>query len=301
MPNPIVLADAHRMAIQKIRTRAAKAADGIWADFAGLSDAELAAWLEQITPIIQGARLASVEITAGYLRQFLQLTDGISPDVAGFLAEEVAAGIRNGAAISDVYTRPIITARAAISKGASWVDAMRQGRQRMETTVATDVQLGMRDTVYEYGRRVPQFRAWHRVLAPGKVCGLCVAASTQTYYTSGLMPIHDNCDCGVVPETESYIPRDVNQKRLADLKTYAGDDTYRRKTYGTDSGGRATHNASGLKSVRGWVDDDGRIQYGTPPEDAKAVLPETTVREHGELGPTLVDASHTFTGPDEVG
>lgn len=285
----------------RIRDLAQNAVDGIWSDVAGVSDAELAAFLDQVAPIVRGARLASVEMTSGYVRQTLQLTDGISPDVADFIAEDVANGIRNGAALEEVYARPIITARTALSKGQSYADAMRQGKDRLDTTVATDVQLGMRDAVYEYGRRVPQIRAWRRVLAPGKVCGLCVAASTQIYRTGDLMPIHNNCDCGVIPETDSYIPRDVNQKRLADLKTYAGTDTYRKKTYGTDASGKATHHASGLKSVRGWVDDEGRIQYGNPPEDAKAVLPPTTVREHGELGPTLVDATHEFTGPDEVG
>jgi hypothetical protein len=284
----------------RIRELAQSAVDGVWADVAGVTDAELAAFLEQITPIVQGARLASVEMTSGYIRRTLQLTDGISPDVADFIAEDVANGIRNGAALEEVYARPIITARTALSKGANYADAMRQGKNRLDTTVATDVQVGMRDTVYEYGRRVPQIRAWRRVLAPGKVCGLCVAASTQIYRTGALMPIHDNCDCGVIPETENFIPRDVNAKRLRDLQTNAGEN-YSKKTYRDHTNRRNEHHASGLKSVRGWVDDEGGIHYGNPPEDAKAVLPPTTVREHGELGPTLVDASHEFTGPDEVG
>lgn len=287
----------------RIRQRAQKAADGIWADVAGLSDLELASWLEQITPIVQGARLASATVTTGYLRQIMQLTEGISPDTAGLLVEEVAAGIRNGATIADVYTRPIITARSAIAAGSSWKQAMQAGLERMDTTVATDVQLAMRDTVYEYGRRVPQVHRWRRVLAGGKVCALCVVASTQVYYRGDLMPIHPNCDCGVIPETENFVPDNVNQKRLEDARNFLG-----RKYSGTmesyrgydEKGRREPHVAT---TVHGYVDEHGNVVFHPPEnlQDATVLLPDVKVEEHGELGPTLVDGAHHFTGPDEVG
>lgn len=299
MAEPLALAQAHQATILRIRARAQTAVDSIWSDVAGVSDAELAAFLERVTPIVQGARLASVNMTAGYLRNFVQTTDGISPDVADFIAEDIAAGLRNGAALDAVYARPIITARAALSRGTSYVDAMRQGRDRLETTIATDVQLGMRDAVYEYGRRVPQFRAFRRVLAGGTVCALCVVASTQTYYRGDLMPIHNNCDCGVVPETESYVPDDVNRQRLRDAREFAGEKY--RSYRGYDADGK--REASPLTQIHGYVDEDGNVVFGAPEklEDAKAILPDVTVEDHGELGPTLVDESHKFTGPDEVG
>lgn len=299
MADPLVLAHAHQSAILRIRARAQAAVDGIWSDLAGVSDVELAGFLDQITPIVQGARLASVNVTAGYLRRFVQLTDGITPDVADFVAADIAGNIRNGAALDEVYARPIITARAALSRGAGYMDAMRQGRERLDTTVATDVQLGMRDAAYEYGRRVPQIRAWRRVLQGGKVCALCVVASTQVYRTGDLMPIHPNCDCGVVPETESYVPRDVNEQRLRDAREFSGE-AYRAYRPTDANGDRVPHPMTG---IHGYVDEDGTVRFGTPsdPESVKAFLPDATVEQHGELGPTLVTADHHFTGPDEVG
>lgn len=301
MPNPLDLAFAHQRAILRIRAKAEAAVDSVWADVAGVSDVELATFLEQITPIVEGARLASVNMTAGYLRSFLQLTDGISPNVADFVAEDVAAGIRNGADLVEVYTRPIVTARAALSKGADYMDAMQKGRERLATTMATDVQLGMRDTVYEYGRRVPQFKTFRRVLQGGKVCALCVVASTQTYYTGSLMPIHNNCDCGVVPETDYFVPRDVNTQRLKDARAFLGEKYSGKAAYrGTRAdGSRMASKITGS----GWVDEDGKVHFGLPdnPDQAKAILPDVKVEQHGELGPTLVDDAHKFTGPDEVG
>lgn len=281
----------------KIRTRASSEVSRLWTEFGGLSDAELSVWLDAVTPVALGAQGAAASTTIGYLNTVVTLKTGHAPDLGDLNVDAIVGNLRGGVTVAEVYSRPFITARTLVSTGTPFRDALSQSGRRAETNINTDTTLAMRDSAYEFGRRVPSIRGWQRVIAGGKVCGLCVAASTQVYKTEDLLPIHDNCDCGVEPIFDSDGSNyKINNDRLDALRAASGE-----KYSETTRGPNGRLNASGLKSVGGYVDAQGNVSYGEVPNDAKAVLPDVTVREHGELGPVLTESSHNFTGPDEVG
>ncbi|NUP30358.1 MAG: hypothetical protein HOQ30_04345 [Gemmatimonadaceae bacterium] len=71
---------------------------------------------------------------------------------------------------------------------------------------------------------------WRRVIHPelseGGTCGLCVAATTKVYRTGKLKPIHEGCNCGVLPIVGENDPGDaLNRLDLGDLYDDAGQTT----------------------------------------------------------------------------
>ena len=51
-------------------------------------------------------------------------------------------------------------------------------------------------------------RVIHPELAEGGTCGACVLAATRMYLRGNLKPMHDGCNCTVLPVTENYDPAD---------------------------------------------------------------------------------------------
>lgn len=156
----------------------------------------------------------------------------------------------------DVYSRPVWDYRETIAHGGSEADALAAARLRAETVAIMDTILAERDAAMrqavesrDQGVGVTHFR---RVLRPelskSGSCGLCIAASTQVYTYKALMPIHDHCNCKVMPIVDGDDPaRTLNAGDLEQLYADAGS------TRGRD-----------LKRTRYAID------------------------EHGELGPVLI-------------
>ena len=85
----------------------------------------------------------------------------------------------------------------------------------------------LRDEVYRSGggsRIIGYRRVVHPEMSKGGSCGLCVVASTMVYTRANLRPIHDRCNCEVVPITVANDPGDsLNQLDLGDLYQAAGE------------------------------------------------------------------------------
>jgi hypothetical protein len=47
----------------------------------------------------------------------------------------------------------------------------------------------------------------YRRVTAGACCALCAGASTKTYGTATLMPLHNGCSCGVEPVVETGRPQ----------------------------------------------------------------------------------------------
>ena len=95
-------------------------------------------------------------------------------------------------------------------------------------------------------------------------CALCYLASTQTYSTADLLPIHPGCDCGTAPVAagmRAQMDRNLSQ----------------------------THEA--VENRLGVSDSGGRL-----PDYRKVLI----VHEHGELGPVLAVRDQHFTGPGAI-
>lgn len=278
MANLADLVLAEQRAYLQIRAAIGNQAEALWAEFGGLGDVQLASWLEQIVPTVQGAQLAAGNLMAGYLRTFLETASGRPFDPAGLNIENLIAEARNGTTALDVYTRPVIEARTLVSRGVPLGDALKRAGQRVATTAQTDVALTHRDTAHAVLSNEPDVKGFERVLT-GRSCLFCAAASTQRYWIGDLMPLHANCDCTVAPIWGKQDPgRIINRDRYQALRSL-GDQYWNRG---------------------GYIDEEGNVFTVKDGETTPAPF-QVAVEEHGELGPVLVDPDHHFTGPDEVG
>lgn len=250
----------YQTTIARIRTRTEARALQIWSIAGGVSDAELAVFLEAIAPLVDAGQQATVATVTAYMSTAVdQSLD--APDLPDLT-------LRTGIDAAEVYTRPVITARTALSEGRARSAALELGRQRLGHLVTTDLQLAHRSaaqrTMSDAG-----VVGYRRTLT-SQSCALCATASTVRYRTDQLMPIHDHCDCGVAPIVGDRDPGQIiNRDLLRELRSAGGSD------YWTDRNLRVT--------------EDGRVLR---PDDTELT---STVEEHGEKGPWLVEAGHQFT------
>lgn len=191
----------------------------------------------------------------------------------------VGADVRNGTEPFDVYHRAVVEARRQLADGHSWPDAMRAGRARATSAAETDVMLTERQAFNDWADGESRITGYRRVLT-GRSCMFCATASTQRYHKGTLRPLHSHCDCVTAPIIGSADPGHViNRALLRDLKA---------------AGGSRYWKARGLVEVR----DDGSFLVANP--DGTARVLKVAERQHGELGPVLVDREHAFTAASAV-
>lgn len=127
--------------------------------------------------------------------------------------------MREGVTPLDVYQRPAEEYRYFKSTGLSDGDALMKSLERAATMADTDLALTRRDENRRVFRTTPGDKVigYRRIIHPeqsedGTSCGLCVVASTRLYTTDELMPIHDECNCDVMPVTLTQDPgNELNQ------------------------------------------------------------------------------------------
>lgn len=131
--------------------------------------------------------------------------------------------MRQGVTPLDVYQRPAEEYRYHLSTGVTEVEAMQKMIQRVSTMADTDLTLGRRDEIRRVFRNTGTLIGYRRIIHPelsedGTSCGLCVVASQRVYTTDELLPIHDECNCSVLPMTTTQDPGlQLNQDDLNTL------------------------------------------------------------------------------------
>lgn len=213
--------------------RSALALAALWGRSRPVTDAELEQFLAAATPVVAAAQRQAAGLGVAYIAAATgeRLTELVD-------IEEVIAGLRAGAARTDVYSRPTITARTALAGGKPWVDAMKIGAERLDATVRADVQLAGRGGTYEAMQTSTRVVGWRRI-PDAKACRLCLQASTQRYTTDDLMAIHNRCGCTVAPiigdrDPGHIINHEVNNALKADkqLGTFGHRDGFEIHDHG---------------------------------------------------------------------
>lgn len=197
----------HQAAVAQVRARLTRFAELTWANLGGYRDGDIDRLVELMVP----------RFLAGQ-RQIAGLTDAYVAALAGqpTLGVDVAlisgSAVRLGADPEDVYRRPGITVYTALSKGTPFDQAVAQGARRLTSLVGTDMQLAKRQqlqlTMQDVG-----FQRYNRVLTGAENCDLCTIASTNSYSTADLLPIHNLCDCDVEPDGGDPVGVDLNPDR----------------------------------------------------------------------------------------
>lgn len=166
-----------------------------------------------------------------------------------------------------------------IAEGKPEVDARKRALVRLATVTETDITLAVRA---QYEKSLGEVKAfgYRRILHPelakfGHSCALCVVAADRTYHIKELKPIHDLCNCEVLPIIE------LNGKRMDPGITLNKNEL------------DALYNAAGRTEDPD--DPEARTTGGQPLRKVRVAL-----AEHAELGPVLVNADHNWRGPKQV-
>lgn len=185
-----VAAAAHIAAKLRLQAAAAAAAAAVWDGLPAYDRENVDQFLVTALPLLEGANVQSVALTEVYLAHVL----GRQP--LGVDAAAVVAGIRDGAAPADVYSRPFVTVWSALSRGTPFDEAVRFGRERAQSAAAMDVQLAFRDTIARVGEADDRIMGFRRV-ANGGACAFCREVDGAQFRTETPMPLHNGCGCGV--------------------------------------------------------------------------------------------------------
>lgn len=226
-------------------------------------------WLAEIASQVDGVTAQAAQLADAYIAAMTTLETGNGTAPLGLRPDDYAAATTRGADIDDLRRRPLVTVLGALSRGVQFDQAVAQGAQRAASTLETDVQLAARAASRDAMSADQRIVGYRRTLSGTENCGLCVAASTQRYRTSDLMPIHARCDCGVEP---IYGTRDPGQ--VIDRDTL--------NTLTAETGGLGTRSELARQRFR------------------SSDLPDVQVVEHGEMGPTLTVRKHDTTTESEI-
>jgi hypothetical protein len=266
--------DAYTRQAAAVRARVQSFASARFTASGAYRDADLARFVNQVSPIVLAGRRQTAALTDAYLSQVMR-SAGIKIPVH----KPVDTAALRGVDVTDVYARPYQTVWTKLSDGLAFEDAVSAGASRLADLIGTDMQMARTYTSQNVLSR-SSASGYERVPSGMNTCALCEIASTQMYHIAELMPIHPGCACGVEPVTDSN-PWDQGaaDQRLEDTHAAVFD-----RLGVADSGGRDV----GL----GKVDSSGNSI-----SDYTALV---AVRDHGEIGPMLVRAGDHFTGPGAI-
>nr|WP_296763834.1 hypothetical protein [Rhodococcus sp. (in: high G+C Gram-positive bacteria)] len=133
--------------------------------------------------------------------------------------------------MEEVFNRPAREYRAKVAKGMDESKALEHAVKRGKLFLGTNVSLAEREATFqildEADRTSPNLTGWRRVIHPeastSGVCGLCLAASSRLYTRENLKPLHDNCECEVLPVSKDNDPgNELNREDLDTLYDLAG-------------------------------------------------------------------------------
>lgn len=218
----VALVEAYTAAYNRLRLLTGAQIAALWDQHGGLTDAELAAFVARALPTMRGAETTQARLTTGYLTTLRRQTLGSAPTVNLDVRDIIGANLR-GVDPAEVFARPTVTARTAISDGHDFLQAMRLGRLRATELAQTNVMLTQRAATVAMQGTDKRVVGYRRVLT-GDSCVLCATASTQRYHKGQLHPIHSHCDCGVAEIYGTADPGHViNSKLLEELKVKGAD------------------------------------------------------------------------------
>lgn len=175
--------------VQVSRVRVRLAIRRAWRSLDAHRDADIERFVSLAVPLVLAGERTVAQLTHAFLVQ-------AGADPAPLQTVAVTGAATRGVDPAEVYRRPGVTVWTALSRGASYEDAVGQGLTRATTLAMTDMQLARTRTVAQVG--VTRFK---RTLSGLENCSLCSMASQNVYYRGDLMPIHAGCDCGIQPVT----------------------------------------------------------------------------------------------------
>ena len=162
------LTAAYQGELKRTRHAVAARVAANWRHLPDLRDERIPGFLAATLPVVKAGQGRAVALTSAYLSKKL----GVAP--VGLDVEALTADIRGGVDPVTVYTRPFITARAAIF-AIGIADAIDKGGSRLMSTADMDIAMTGRDANLAYASESgDQIIGWTRV-ADGGCCDFAKA------------------------------------------------------------------------------------------------------------------------------
>lgn len=265
----------------RLRQALLRAVDGIWAGLGAYRDDDAARFVATVAPIVTGSVGAMSTMTDAYLTTLLGM----------MLAAPVKAGAargdypREGVTVAQVYRRPLVTVWTALANGVPFGQAVEQGRGRLASIAATDLQLAKRAAAHARLSADTRVVGYRRVLVGSHSCALCALAASQRYHRIKKMAVHPGCNCAVAPIIGTEDPgQTIDTHAVKDPAALEAGDIHTLDTVDP-------LHAAIRERFGGQWDAGGRSL------DYRDLVVEHT---HGELGPVLARKGDRFTGPDDL-
>lgn len=301
-----------------------------WGALTAYRDDDVAAFVASITPVVEAGQIQVAALTDSYLAAVEMQVLGGTVRPMGVPARVVNDLAMRGVPTSQVYARTGPTVWTELSKGTDLDTAVKRGLDRALSTAQTDLQLARTHSSRYVMERKTNVVGYRRVLSGSQSCRLCVTASAQRYTKDRLAPIHNRCDCDVLPIYASEDPgRTINPELIAELKRQgiAGDlslsqKVTRHRKQARDADERiadieAELSADDLDPARKRKLEGDLKEWRSRKRSAEAKTkraqdqladyrgqngrPKTVIEhDHGEIGPMLHDRDHEFTGPSDL-
>lgn len=266
LPSRKELADAYQTLSGRLIDAAGNQAKERFLNLGSWRDDDVPMFIDATIQDMTVVKAQAAKLATGFYREIAKL-EGEKFTAPVIQPEQLTTGaLRNGADVVQVYTRPFVTLRTALSQDKSMTQALEEAALRVEDIMRTEVQLARRSAGLLSRGRNSNIVGYVRVLSGAENCALCYVASTQRYHSGDLQPIHNNCDCGEMP------------------------------IYGTTDVGQVIDEER-LDAVHGSIAE----RFGVSDRAARNVdYSKITIHEHGELGPVLTVSGQNFTGPSDL-
>lgn len=266
LPSRKELADAYQTLSGRLIDAAGNQAKERFLNLGSWRDDDVPMFIDATIQDMTVVKAQAAKLATGFYREIAKL-EGEKFTAPVIKPEQLTTGaLRNGADVVQVYTRPFVTLRTALSQDKSMTQALEEAALRVEDIMRTEVQLARRSAGLLSRGRNSNIVGYVRVLSGAENCALCYVASTQRYHSGDLQPIHNNCDCGEMP------------------------------IYGTTDVGQVIDEER-LDAVHASIAE----RFGVSDRAARNVdYSKITIHEHGELGPVLTVSGQKFTGPSDL-
>lgn len=197
-PTPAQLLDAYTNATGQLRDAVLRVVENAWAELSSWREADIEAFVRQVTPVVAAGQRKTAAFTDAYLSQMEALATGKAVRPLGIPADVVSSATMRGVPVEDVYRRLGPEVWTELANGRTLDQAVRSAGARATGMARTDLQLAKthatRYALERSGNATGYLRA-----PDGDACELCLLASEQVYSTDELMPIHERCACDVEP------------------------------------------------------------------------------------------------------
>lgn len=234
----------------------------LWAGLPDYFDYTMAAFVDTVTPVMEGAQRDAAASTSAYLAGLERAVTGVVVEPAVIDLTLSSTESLRGVTADTVWERPAKEVYRALERGADIVGAGERGLARARSLASTNLELAHTHAARDVATKTTTIAGYRRVTRGGISCALCLLASTQRYHKKALMPIHPGCHCRVEP------------------------------IYGASDPGQ-TINRDQLNAVYSQLaafDPNAKL-------DAKSASQYLVVHEHGEIGPVLGVRGQSYTTP----